>query len=119
MKINKIAKHLVIVSSGPEKLGPGRKMPAATSLVVSWPNFSANTLTRLFGYWLCNSNAVDRPTMPAPIIAKLMALCVDLCVRLFEGVLTVFYCCSSTIDKGYSITISRSKWIFLACQFGI
>lgn len=71
MKINKL-QNLVVASSGPEKLVAGRKMPAATSLVVSVPNFSATMLIRPFGYWLCSSSAVDKPTTPAPIIAKLI-----------------------------------------------
>lgn len=66
--------HLVIFSFGPEKLGPGRKMPAATSLVVFTPNLSANMLIEAFGYCFCNSKAVDNPTTPAPKTAKLIEI---------------------------------------------
>lgn len=57
-------------SVGPEKLVPGRKMPAATSLVVSTPNFSAKIVTFAFGNCVCSSSAVVRPTTPDPITPK-------------------------------------------------
>lgn len=52
------------------KLGLGRKMPPATSLVVSTSNLSAKIDTRAVGNCFCNSKAVVRPTTPAPTTPK-------------------------------------------------
>lgn len=73
MVSGKMESNLVMVSFGPEKLGPGRNIPAATSLVVSRPNLSAIKLTRAFGYVSCKWRAVEKPTTPAPITAKLIS----------------------------------------------
>lgn len=62
--------YVVIASDGPLKLGPGRKMPAATSLVVSTSNLSDKIETLAVGNSSCNFKAVVKPTTPAPITPK-------------------------------------------------
>lgn len=57
-------------SVGPLKLVAGRNNPAATSLVVSVVNLSANRVTLAVGNSRCNSRAVFNPTTPAPITPK-------------------------------------------------
>lgn len=94
--------YLVMSSVGPEKLVPGRKMPAATSLVVSTPNLSATMVTSAFGNWFCSSRAVVRPTTPDPITAKCISV---VALQLFCSALFSFemlshrrhfhFCCCS------------------------
>lgn len=76
--------YLVISSVGPEKLVPGRKMPAATSLVVSVPNFSAKMVTFALGNCFCSSSAVDKPITPDPTTKK--------CIFVVLMLRTVFIC---------------------------
>lgn len=62
--------NLVISAVGPAKLGLGRKIPAAISLVVSLLNLSAIMVMLAVGYSACSSVAVVTPTTPAPSTPK-------------------------------------------------
>lgn len=79
--------YLVVIRSGPEKLGPGRNIPAAISLVVFSPNFSAIILICAYGYCFCSSRAVVKPTTPAPKTTNLIFFSVH---RLLQGIFFLF-----------------------------
>lgn len=83
--------YRVISSVGPEKLVPGRKIPAAPMLVVSSLKLSASTLIRAFGNSFFSSIADVIPTTPQPKTAT-SKFDIVICNEEFIKVGTEFIC---------------------------